>query len=269
MRYHNGLWASPLLLASLIIAIPFVMVGCSSAQKSTGLSEIYTAYNLGDHRVAFAQARQVADRSNRAARYPAAYIAGKAARQLNDIVLAERYLRIAAGSKDRLLSGEAMAELGLLYAEQRRFEQAANSFVRAASNLSGQHRANAFLHAGLAQQKLGRWTQARDNIEMSKRTSKSSKFKKSIADHLAVKGYTLQFGAFKDQSYAKRMAEQLAERTAAAKVGRPRLVSAKAERGSSLYLVQVGQFNSYVSASRARDLLEGTSIIVPFGAIPR
>lgn len=259
MQNHNGLWI-------IFIALSLAVTGGCKTQQTTnrasrGASGLIATYNVGDYRGAFASARQIADTSSRSDRYVAAYIAGKSARKLNDRTSADRYLRIAAQSGDRTLSGQAMAELGLLFAQNSHFEFAANTLLQAAPRLTGQDRANAFLHAGLAQQKLGRWTQARDNFRMAEKTSSDPSFRKQIARQLAVSGYTLQFGAFKQSANAKQLAQQIAGRAAAVKAGSPRLVTT----AQGLYLVQVGRYSDYTHASRVRTQFGGQPIIVPLG----
>ncbi len=117
-------------------------------------------------------------------------------------------------------------------------------------------RANAYYYGGIAQQKMGRWPQARNNLSLAISNSRDPDFRAKAIAQLKVTGYTLQTGAYEIEDHARSVANTMANRVASMHMGRPRIVPSH-DPGSNrrLYLVQVGEFSSWPTALAARDEL--------------
>lgn len=255
VRSHRFLFLSLLLL---------VVAGCQEPLRLGLLRDASVHYERGEYDQAYTAASTVAQRGEAWEYDEASLIAGLAARQRGDLANAEQYLRQAANSRDPAIAGDALASLGLLYAQQERYQASANALQQAAEFLEGQPRANAYFYAAVAQQKLGRWAQARTNLVLARSASGDAEFIEQVNDQLAVVGWTLQLGAFRDQDNAQATVEQLTAQTREAQIGTPRILETTDRDGNALAVVQVGQFTTFQSASRARDRLGvNSAIIIP------
>lgn len=223
-----------------------------------------TAYQSGQFAQAYEISRAVARRNDAPDRYDAAYLAGLSAQRLGDMSNAVRYLRLATGSEDRGLRGQALATLGLAYARQSKHAAAADALLKAAKLVTGQDRAQAYFHAGIAEQKLGRWAQARTSLTLARGASNDPTFQRLVTEQLDVTGYTLQTGAFENAGNARKHAENLAKVSVGLNLGSPRVVPATDPQGRRLNLVQVGQFATFANAASARRSLgRSDAVIVP------
>jgi tetratricopeptide (TPR) repeat protein len=252
---HGGRRVLWIVLAAVLLA------GCK-AQSRRSMDEVYAAYQRGDYAEAYRQAQPIADGAGGPRSSEAAYMAGSAAMRMGRLHEAERYLSIAAQSRDPRLSADATAELGLTYAQLNRHDRAAASLLDAAGRLSGQDRANAYFYAGLSQQKLGQWAQARTSFTLARSASNDSAFREEVSQHLRTTGYTLQMGAFAEAPNARAFAESVAAHIIALRLGPPRIVPIEGPAGKTLHAVQVGQFSSYANALAARSSLGSTTAIV-------
>ena len=262
----------------LIAALPAMglMTGCTnSVFKGTVLEdtavdhgpistidEITALYEQGDYQTAYDTARPVAWDRYREDRFEAAYIAGISAQALGRLSDAEKMLLKAIKSKDVSLSTDASDALGLVYSQQGRYTQAKAQLFSAASRLTGERQARAYFYAGIAQQKLGQWSQARTTLVLAKSKSNDAVLRGQIDDQIQVTGWTLQLGAFTDRDRARAQAESIASRSSSMQLGLPRLVSGYTNEGAPVTLVHVGQFTSYQSAIRYRDALGTPGVII-------
>jgi tetratricopeptide (TPR) repeat protein len=228
------------------------------------ISTLTDTYNQGNYAAAYEDGARLARSNSAVQRDNAAYIAGLSAQKLGRLKDAETYLRQAAASRDAQLAGDALASLGLVYAESARHDLAARELLRAADKLTDSHqRANAFLYAAISQQKLGQWAQAKTNLVLARNANPDPAFQRRIAEQLTVNGYALQTGAFSEPDNARRAAQQLASKAKSLRLGTPRLVQTVNRAGQSLTAVQVGEFATFAAAQDARDRLGGSAIIVP------
>lgn len=225
---------------------------CNAPPAGQRLDAARAAYAGGDYAVAFREAELAANASTPAIREEAAYLAGMSAHRRHDLVNAERYLKIAAASDDARLSGQALAELGLIYAGLNWHQQAARHLLAAAAKLEGQDRANAYFHAAVAQQKMGQWAQARTHLILARNYSTDEALRTQAIEQLKVTGYTLQLGAFASPSNAQKEAQRRAAALTSTPSTQPRITTVFDARHGQLYLVQVGQFTTFDSAVQAR-----------------
>lgn len=241
-----------------------LLAGCEG-QQSTALKSSGEAYRAGDYASSYREARRVADLPTepKATRESAAYMAGLAAYRNKDSMAAQQYLQMAAASSDRRLAADAKASLGLVYADRGLYRMAAESLQDAANLMSGQDKANAYFYAGVAQQKDGRWPQARTTLSLAMSNSRDPVFRQRVADQLRVTGYTLQTGAFDVESNAQNAARALVPKAAALKISSPRVMPAlDPVTNRRRFLVWVGQFSSWPTALMARENLGTTNAVV-------
>lgn len=251
-------------LALVVVLACLSLAACAKPLKPGALGEASSQYAAGQYQPAYATASRLARQDNFPARAEAAYVAGLSARQLGNLNAAEDYLLQATGAGDARLRGDAFASLGLVYAQRERYDAAAQAMLRAAENLQGAEQANAYYHAGVSQQKLGRFAQARTSLTLARRGTTDAGFVEEIDRRLSQTGYTLQIGAYREESNARQAAEQLAARAIELRYGAPRIVPSQDPRGGSLQIVQIGQFSTFASAKSARGQLGANdAMIVP------
>jgi len=266
------------LVVILLAALPAfaLLVGCqNSAFKGTYLEDTYVdqaptatieevsvAYSQGDYQAAYDMGSAIAWDRYRDDRYEAAYLAGLSAQTLGQLQNADKMLNKAKASPDPSLTTDAADALGLVYSQQGRYAEAHRELLWAAERLSGERQARAYFYAGIAQQKLGQWSQARTTLVLARGLTKDPAFKTQIDQQVQVTGWTLQLGAFTDRTAARNLAESIAERSRNIKLGLPRLVDGNTGDGEPVTFVHVGQFTSYQSATRYRDVLGTPGVII-------
>lgn len=263
---------------ALLVALPAcsVMVGCqNSAFKGTRLEgtqidqgptatmpEVTAMYEAGDHENAFIVGKQIALDRFRNDRYEAAYISGLSAQALGDLREADGLLNRALASPDPTLATDAADALGLVYSQQGRYVEAQRSLIWAAERLQGERQARAYYYAGIAQQKLGQWSQARTTLVLARGMSRDASLRSQIEQQINVTGWTLQLGAYTERERARIQAESIAAKSRDMRLGLPRLVNGMTNEGEAVTFVHVGQFTSYQSATRYRDAIGTPGVII-------
>lgn len=254
-------------LTAMLLATLLLLTACATPPASTQQAQLAAAQNAlnsRDYTSAYDRATHVHSIARGTIRFEAAYVAGVSAQKLGNASAAESYLREASRVSDTQLAGDANASLGLLYSEQGRYDQAANALMRAAPGLTGEDKANAYFYAAVAQQKIGQWPQARTNLVLARATTQDPGLRTQIESQLAVTGYTIQVGAFRDPSNARSAADRLADKATNRQIGLPRLVSSTDSAGRPVTLVHVGRYSTFSAANRARQTLgDLQAIIVP------
>jgi tetratricopeptide (TPR) repeat protein len=238
------------------------MVGCQMDRGPSPTQLAQAHYQRGDYAKAQTAAARAAATAGGSQRYLANYMAGMSAYRLNNFAQAERYLRIAANSKDQAMAADAQSTVGLIYSRQGRYAQAADALLRSARNHTGEDRAQAYLYAGIAQQKLGRWPQARTSLLLARSSTRDAQLAQRVNTQLAVTGYTIQVGAFSSRTNADKAAAGYTPRASRAKVGLVRVVPASRAGRRGVNLVQVGRFATFNAASEGRRRLGDTSALV-------
>ena len=238
------------------------LYGC----ESSGMDRIDMAdraYRKGDFTTAYREAQQAMRSSQGSLKSEAAYMAGISAYRLKDSSSAVHYLKQASSSNVSQLTGDSLAMLGVIYAEQGKYPESVQAQLQAVRYLSsGPDRANAYYYAAKAQQKMGQWSQAKANLRLARSASRDEAFRHYIGQELDVGAFTLQIGAFTDHTNAQRAAENLATRASTLKLDSPRLVPAKDAQRRELTLVQVGRFPTYADAESVRQQLRPLTAIV-------
>lgn len=264
-------------LPLLIVVLMLPLAGCrNSAFKGTALEGTYVdqgptgtvgqatdAYRAGQYRTAYELSAPIADDIYHDERTDGAYIAGLSAKQLGQLSAANRYLNYAMrNTKDASLRTDAAASLGMVYAQQSNYEMAASTLLWAAERMEGEDQARAYYNAGIAQQKLGYWSQARTTLILARGKTGDATLKQLIDQQIAVTGWTLQVGAFSQPELARKQAQDVAAKAQSLGLGLPRLVPGSASDGTPMTFVHVGQFTSYQSANRFRDQIGAPGVII-------
>ncbi len=266
------------LAIALLVALPAVaaLTGCqNSVFKGTYLQDTYVdmaptgtieevtvLYGQGDYQAAYDMGRPIAWDNYRDDRYEAAYLAGLSAQSLGQLRNADKMLNKAKASPDPSLATDAADALGLVYSQQGRYAEAQRELLWAAERLDGERKARAYFYAGIAQQKLGQWSQARTTLVLARGLTRDAAFKTQIDQQVNVTGWTLQLGAFTDRGSARTLAESIAAQARDMGLGLPRLVDGQASDGQVVTFVHVGQFTSYQSATRYRDALGTPGVLI-------
>lgn len=265
---------APLLLS----AAGLVLWGCESGGQNA-LDRSIVAYDAGD----YAQAYDLADDAATNARATkdadeAAYLAGMSAYRLGRYRDAERWLAQAARSGDRWIAGQAGVTLGSTQLRLGRPAEAGRTFARAAEKLDDEEARRARLAAGNAFRDIGDTTRADEQFRLAGATSATAPRSASApvgaspsprgatsptAPPVAATGdFTLQGGAFRDESKARARAEELRSRSVRAGLGEPRVLSKRAADGTLLFVVQMGAFRDRPSANSALGRLGADGVVV-------
>ncbi len=239
--------------------------GCKTIERGPSPTEQAQAqFQAGDYARAYTTAARAASTAGGAQRDLAHYLAGVSAYRLENLSGAERYLSVAAASRDEALAADARSTLGLTYSRQGRYAQAANALLSGAQLQEGEDRAQAYLYAGIAQQKIGYWPQARTSLLLARKTTRDPGMLQRIDQQLAVTGYTIQVGAFAERSNADEAAQRYAARASAGKMGSVVVTPGVGSNGRAVNLVHVGRFATFDAANTARGVLGDTgAVIVP------
>ena len=248
-----------------LVAIVLLTGGCTTLPPTqVPIEQVSVAFERGDYAKTYRLGRYLANNSVATNRHLAAYLTGLSAKRLGRPNDTEQYLRLATTSPDRRLAADARAELGLLHAKARHHDQAAAELMRAARDLVGPDRANAYFYAAISQQKLGRWAQARTNLVLARAANDDPTFRHRIEEHMAVNGYTLQLGAFADHSNARQEAKRISQRALNLQLDAPRLIQGTDRANNPRTFVRIGSFATFDAARRARQRYgDSSAIIVP------
>jgi len=254
--------SSPLIKLSVSAVLCVMMLGCEMDRGPSLAEQAQAHYQRGDYAKAQKTAARTAATAGGAQRDLAHYMAGMSAYRLENFAQAERYLRVAANSRDQAMAADAQSTLGLIYSRRGRYAQAADTLLRSARSQTGEDRAQAYFYAGIAQQKLGRWPSARTSLLLARSSTRDSALARRINTQLAVTGYTIQVGAFTRRANADKAASVYASRAASARVGPVRVVPTTRSDGRAVNLVQVGRFATFNAANAARGRLGDTGALV-------
>ena len=248
----------------LVAGLTLCLAGCNTNQGPNQLQLAQTQFQQGDYARAQVTAARAANTAGGRDRDLANYLAGISAYRLGNMTGAERYLSVASRSGDESLAADASATLGLIYSQQQQYAAAANAFMRGASLQEGEDRAQGYFYAGVAQQKLGQWPQARTSLLLARKSTSDKSLIDRIDEQLAVTGYTVQIGAFADRTNADNLASQYAGKVASAKLGSVYVTPGTTADGRTLNQVQIGRFATFGAASHAKTTLGlRDAVIVP------
>lgn len=268
--------STAVLSAALVAPLVILGAGCKNASKADSkspaapsagaLDPAYAAWKAGDFKGAYEKGKSVADSMHygTAVRQEAAFVAGKSARKVGLRYEAIGLLSQAAESSDKKLRAQALAERGMAQCELEKFKEGAASLLAAADLLEGDELALAYFNAGIAEQKLNYWSEARTHLTLAVKYASNEALKADARRQIAVTGYTLQVGSFLDANAALRVSGEWRTKTETLRLAPPRVIKAKNAAGQEVYLVQVGQFTTFDSArSRQGQLGAGAAVVAP------
>lgn len=255
---------SGLMGVCVLAGLGLLLAGCVGRQGPSPTEQAQAQFQQGDYARAQVTAARAATTAGGSERNLAHYMAGISAYRMGNMTTAERYLRVAAQSGDGSLAADARSTLGLIYSRLGRYALAANAFQRGADLQQGEDRAQAYFYAGVAQQKLGQWPQARTSLLLARKSTRDAGLVGRIDQQLAVTGYTIQIGAFTNRANADKLAAQYAGRASLTKVGSVYVTPGRGSDGRAVNLVQVGRYATFGAANNARSRLgDSGAVIVP------
>ena len=257
---------SKLAVFMFCLAILISNAGCESQQRTTDYDNAIAAYEAGRYDTAQSSAVAAMAGERGRAKQRAAYVAGISAFRLRDFDVAENRLLTSVQSRDAQVAGRSYATLGLIRLNQGRRADADQYFRRAAEILPS-------VEAETARRSIrttGAVTRspAAVSADITPINHGGSLRRTSRTQHAtSTPPYVLQVGAFKSQSnaeQARRQAEVLAKKH---QLGQVRIVTRtnRATPSQTLYIVQLGRFDSKQQAIDMRRRLGRASYIVAEG----
>jgi len=267
-------------LRSLLLTI--IALGICSTALATppssirSLGDALTAFESKDYRRAATLARMAGDRATGLERESARYLEGISLFKVNDFDAAANALRFAAASADAFVAGQAGVTLGSVEIERKHFDSAGYAFRKAAGFLTGaesqrahSYAARCFDGAGLTVLADGERVAAGEPpstptpiltpaitpatspaptmTEPRLRVGPESKPKVS---EIAPIHYSIQVGSFSTVEKAHAAAEKLAARCMELRIDAPRVIARENSDGSTLHIVQLGDFENRGVASK-------------------
>lgn len=250
--------------AALLLAAAATVVwsGCQSARPQAS-EEALARYEAQDYQNALRLARASHQRTAGAKRDEAAFIAGMSAYELKRYDEAAAWLRPVTRSADAAIAGRASATMGLIAASQGVYATAALDLMAAGRKLEGDEGARALLMAGDCYRLLGRLDAATSAYAAGKGKAQSAALKGTLASRQESTAYTVQFGAFSSYANATRALDRARMSAAAQGLPAPSIVSSTDVTGQTLYLVQVGKYETKDQAAAARVRMGGELVVVP------
>jgi hypothetical protein len=142
--------------------------------------------------------------------------------------------------------------LGLVYADQGRFDLSSRTLSKAAEFVTGQDRAKAYFYAAISAQKLNRAAASRTLLVLASRYNLDPQMSRSISEKLSNTGYTIQMGVYANADAARSAGEQLLFKSQGLHIGYPRVEHRQRENGVTIHLLQIGRFSTFNAAAAKR-----------------
>lgn len=232
-----------------LAALAFGLPGC--AQTSGYRSTYVDDYERGRYSSASSGAIRAVRNPNEEDRDIARLTAGLSAHAMGRNDEAIVWLRPLVTNHDDEIAGKAMATMGLIALEEGENRSAAKALSRAAGKLNANDSAHAAMYAGDAYANLGSFEAARLQYRLAQSAARDSKLKQEVNSRLG-EGFTLQVGAFTNRMNAERARRVVEQNRMFDTLGDPIVLPRTDNRGTTLYLVQVGRFTSKQDAKAAQ-----------------
>ena len=249
----------PRRIIQLTLCLSFAFTGCQTTNSSS-LDSAIDDYDNNALSVAKMEARKVYDRDDDD-RWEASWIMGLCNQRLGELVDARANFEFAATSPDATLAARARAMLGQNMLQAGQAEAAAIQFEHAWPDLTGSDRRECAQHAAAAWAQAGqddqarRWNQLAANVSSIDHMPRGSTQEDEGLFHL-------QIGAYRDVDGAKRAQGALVAAARHAGVNAPVIRKRTDRHGGTLYLVQVGEFQTRAEADAARRSMRSHNLIV-------
>jgi len=237
-----------LALSSAFLLITQWQGGCAGGSGSPGYVD---DYEHGRYSQASVDAIRVVRDSAAPDRDSARLTAGLSAHAMGRNDEATVWLRPLTTNRNDEVAGKALATLGLIAMADGELRTAAMSLSRAAGKLKGDDSAQAAMRAGDAYASMGSIDAARLQYRLAEASARDTSIKGEIASRLG-EGYTLQVGAFAKRANADRSRRMLARDPQIESLGDPVILQRADGRGRTLYIVQVGRFQTRHDARAAK-----------------
>lgn len=281
-------WRRASFIASMLTSLA-IIGGCAATPSST-LEKATRAYNAQDNAQAVRLARLACDEAQGLTRQRARYLLGLALLQEEQNAAAADALRDATDASDRTLAADARVSLGTALCRLGETAQAAEAYRRAALLLDGAEAVRAhsiaarcFDAAGLSKVAEEERVAAGEPRELRSVSNNVSVMAtpsnttiapvKPTANEVApqpiaattksptarvINGmeiepihFAIQAGAYRDRLRAVEVAAELAAQSTSAHLGAPRVVSKPRSDGSTVFVVQIGDFPNRTLAGKS------------------
>ena len=248
-------------LALMMLGLVSAM-GCSNSSSTAGLAPAMKHYEAGSLSLAKMEAQQVYERQD-GDHWEAAWVIGLCNQRLGRMTAARVDFELAAESPDPTLAARARAMLGQNLMDSGQPEAAAIQFEHAWPDLTGEDRRQCAEHASNAWAAAGRQDQAQRWQSLADSPDRPAAANTTTAQATNDQGrFTIQAGAYRDADGAQRARTELANRTNSAGFDSPTIRTRTDRHGTTLYLVQIGTFQSRHAAQSAMRSLRDRNLIV-------
>ncbi|MBI1373416.1 MAG: hypothetical protein GC159_11860 [Phycisphaera sp.] len=251
----------PALAAVALLALAAALPGCAPPQ-SKSLDEALVEYDNHQYNTALVKAKTAMRNTSGADEDRARFVAGMSAYRLDKTAEALSLLNPLKFNGNDEIGGPTNATLGLIYKERGENILAESCLLRATTKLNGNDAAQAHYHLASVYQKLGRWEDAQKHLQLCTTMATSPSLRLAAQQQLDSSGFTLQLGAYSNETNANDRARDLREKCERLGIGTPRVMPSKAPNGATLYLVQVGKYVSFNIAMTARTRLGDKDVAV-------
>ena len=242
-----------------------LLTGCQTHTSPT-IESASGMYENGSISLAKRDAQLIYERGGPDAR-EAAWLIGLCDYRHGRTTAARAAFELAADSPDATLSARAKAMIGQTLLEDGQPAAAAVQFEHAWPELRGDDQAKCAQHAATAWSQAGRPDLAQQwqtRTRESQSTASQVAANRSSSTGATSRGnYTLQAGAYKQVDGARRAKEQMTRVGARAGIGPAHIRTRTDRHGRTLYLVQIGSFETRQQAlSASRGLTTHEMMIV-------
>ncbi len=266
--------ALPRGMAWVILAgLAFLLGACATGQGNKSGTDYVGAYKAGRYSQAYEGASRAATSLRGTDKQQASLIAGLSAQALDRNDDAVRWLKPLATSTDSALCGKSCAALGLISQERGQHQDAVDYLMRASTKLPGDEGARAMMYAGDSMKAMGDQASANRTWEAAReRVQSDVQLRVMIGDRLAgiaphtgttgpgsgnaLRGWSVQVGAFADAKKADAQARQMSRH------GATRVVLITGRNGTRLYAVRIGRFVNRDDADQLRRRIGSGAVVV-------
>jgi tetratricopeptide (TPR) repeat protein len=244
---------------ALMAATALAFAACQGP-GDTSLAAASSAYRAAEYGRALTMARALSARTTGLDQDRARYLEGLSSLALGKADDAVAPLAEAAEAADRTLAADARISLGTAYATRGDLGSAADSYRRAATLLEGAERERAReIEAALrARVRESDAMRERDARPTPRGVAPDTVPVPSSPTSVIVNGmeleptrFAIQAGAFRDRAKAESVAEDVRARVAVERLRAPRVCEKRRPDGSTVYVVQFGDFDNRTVAGRA------------------
>jgi len=264
-------------LHALLLAIPLLLAACNGAQQR--LDDAVRKYDANDWTGAYAQAVLAQDQAQPPLSQRAAFVAGLAAYRQDRFDEARGRFDLAQNCTDPKVAGDAKLMLGEICIHENRPADAANLYDQAAQLLQGDAASRARTLALGARAQATAVTAAkqapaaepepervvtpppaprrpaaeasRPAAKAAQPAAKPSKPAASSSKGNTGKGFTIQCGAYVQESDARKRAREITDEAKRAGLPAPTVRRVTGRTGKRLWIVSVGSFNTREAGRKA------------------